>query len=92
MTSRCWWENQQCGFRKGPTQIMLYSHRSRLEGRNFVFKWRSNNTIGVAKTKALIGFAFTTKLICVFVFAYVDCWFFHEVAHMTLRWGGGQRL
>ena len=32
------WENQQCGFRTGLTQIRLYSHRSRLEVRNFGFK------------------------------------------------------
>ena len=24
----------------------------------------------------------TAKLICVFVFAYADCWFSHEAAHM----------
>ena len=35
----------------------------------------------VAKTKALISFAVTAKLICVFVFAYADCWFSHEAAH-----------
>ena len=29
--------------------------------------------IRVAKTKALISFAVTAKLICVFVFAYADC-------------------
>ena len=40
-----------------------------------------NCTIHVAKTKALISFAVTAKLICVFVFAYADCWFSHEVAH-----------
>ena len=33
-------------------------------------------TIQVAKTKALISFAVTAKLICVFVFAYADSWFF----------------
>ena len=33
-----------------------------------------------AKTKALISFAVTAKLICVFVFAYADCWFSHEAA------------
>ena len=36
----------------------------------------------VAKTKALISFAVTAKLISVFVFAYADCWFSHEVAHL----------
>ena len=25
------WANQQCGFRTGPTQTGLYSHRNRLE-------------------------------------------------------------
>ena len=34
----------------------------------------------MAKTKVLISFAVTAKLICVFVFAYADCWFSHEVA------------
>ena len=29
----------------------------------------------VAKTKALISYAITAKLICAFVFAYADCWF-----------------
>ena len=39
-------------------------------------------TIRVAKTKALISFAATVKLICVFVFAYADCWFSHDPAHI----------
>ena len=30
-------ENQQFGFRPGPTQTGLYSHRRWLEGGNFVF-------------------------------------------------------
>ena len=38
--------------------------------------------ICVAKTKALISFAVTAKLICAFVFAYVDCWFSHVAAHI----------
>ena len=33
-----------------------------------------------AKTKALISFAVTAKLICAFVFAYRDCWFYHVAA------------
>ena len=37
----------------------------------------------VAKTKALISFAVTAKLICAFVFAYADCWFSHEAAHLN---------
>ena len=39
-------------------------------------------TIKVAKTKALISFAFTAKLICVFVFAYAKRWFSHDAAHI----------
>ena len=38
-------------------------------------------TIHVAKTKALISFSVTAKLICAFVFAYADCWFSHVAAH-----------
>ena len=41
-----------------------------------------NYTIRVAKTKALLNFAVTVILICVFVFAYEDCWFSHYAAHM----------
>ena len=33
-----------------------------------------------AKTKALISFAVTAKLICVFVFAYAKCWVSHDAA------------
>ena len=76
------WENQQCGFRTGLTQTGLYKHRRWLETWNFGFRKKRNCTIRVAKTKALISFAVTSKLICVFVFAYADCWFFHEAAHM----------
>ena len=46
----------------------------------FVFKKKRDCTICVEKTKELISFAVTTKLICVFVFAYADCWLSHEAA------------
>ena len=36
----------------------------------------------MAKTKALVSFAVTAKLICAFVFALADCWFSHEVAQI----------
>ena len=39
-------------------------------------------TIYVAKTKALISFAVTAKLICVFVFAYAKRWFSHDAAQL----------
>ena len=35
----------------------------------------------VAKTKVLISFAVTAKLICVFVFAYAKCLFSQDAAH-----------
>ena len=38
--------------------------------------------MNVAKTKALISFAFTSQLICVFVFAYAKSWFSHNEAHI----------
>ena len=36
----------------------------------------------VAKTKALISFVVTAKLICVFVFAYAKSGFSHNKAHI----------
>ena len=36
----------------------------------------------MAKTKALISLEVTAKLICVFVFAYANCWFSHAKAHI----------
>ena len=44
-----------------------------------------DSTIRVAKTKALISFAVTAKLICVFVFAYARIRFSHDAAHMIVR-------
>ena len=38
------------------------------------------NSVYVANTNALISFAVTAKLICVFVLAYAKCWFSHEAA------------
>ena len=60
-------------FRPGLTQTGLYSHTSRLEAGNFEFREKRKCTIRVAKTKALLSFAVTAKLICAFVFAYADC-------------------
>ena len=34
------------------------------------------------KTKVLISFAVTSKLICVFVFAYAKCLFSHDAAQL----------
>ena len=58
------------GFRLGLTQTRLYDHTRWLEAEYFVFRKKSQCPIYVAKTKALISFAVTAKLICIFVLAY----------------------
>ena len=40
-------------------------------------------TFRVAKTKVLISFAVTVKLVCIFGFAYVNCCFSHEAAQIS---------
>ena len=50
---------------------------------NFVFRKQRNCTSYVAKTKALISFAVTAKLICVFVFAYAKSRFSLDEAHIV---------
>ena len=75
------------GFRPGLTKIRLCSHRRLLETANFGFRKKRNCTIHVAKTKALISFAVTAKLICAFVFAYADCWFSHGAAQFYVGSG-----
>ena len=69
------------GFRPGPTQIRLRRLRKWLEAWNFVFRKERDCTSRVAKTKALISFAVSAKLICVFVFAYAKIRFSHVAAH-----------
>ena len=53
-----------------------------LEAGNFGFRKKRYCTIQEAKTKALISFAVTAKLICVFVFAYAERWFSHDAAQI----------
>ena len=38
----------------------------------------------MAKTKTLISCAATAQLICVFVFAFANCWFSHAAAHFNV--------
>ena len=77
-------ENRSSGFRQVLTQTSLYSHRERSEAWKFVFRKKRDCTIQVAKTKALISFAVTAKLICAFVFAQAKIWFSHGAARMIL--------
>ena len=60
-------------------------HRRWLETGNFGFRKKRHCTIHVAKTKALISFAVTAKLICAFVFAYAKCWLSHDEAHFCIK-------
>ena len=69
------------GFQPGPTQTRLYNHTRWLEALNFLYRKKRDCTIYVAKTKALIRFAVTAKLICVFVFAYAKSRFSHDAAY-----------
>ena len=46
----------------------------------------------MAKTKALISFAVTAKLICVFVFAYAKSPFSHDVAHLKCYQTGTESI
>ena len=62
----------------------LYSHRSQRWAGNFGFRKLKNCIIHVAKPKALIRFAITAKLICVFVFAYAKCLLSHDAAHIFM--------
>ena len=68
------------GFRPGLTQTGLYNYRRCLEAYNFGCSKKRDCTIYVARTKALISFAVTVKLICVFVFAYAKSRFSHDAA------------
>ena len=70
------------GFRPGPTQTGLYSHRRWLEALNFGFTKERDCTIRVAKTKVLISCADTAQLICALVFAYAKIRFSHDEAHI----------
>ena len=53
----------------GLTQIGLCSYRRWIDTLNFGFRKKRNCTVHVAKTKVLISFAVTAKVICAFVFA-----------------------
>ena len=62
----------------------LCKHRKWIETGNLGIRKKRNCTIHVVKIKALISFAVTAKLICVFVLAYANCWFCHDVAHIIV--------
>ena len=57
--------------------------QSQKQARSLKF-WERKCTIRVVETKVLISFAVSVKLICVFVFAYADCWFSYASAHILV--------
>ena len=65
---------------RSDTKVAVQSQKI-AKGLNFGFRKKRDCTIYVAKAKALISFAVTAKLICVFVFAYAKHWFSHDAAH-----------
>ena len=64
----------------------LYKHRRWLETGNFGFGKYRNFTICVAKTKALISFAVTTKLISASLFLHMQIVGFLMTAHTVFSW------
>ena len=57
---------------RSDTQTELNKHRGWLGAGNFRIRKKRNCIICVVKTKALISFAVTAKLICGFVFAIMQ--------------------
>ena len=69
------------GFQPGLTQTSLCSYRRWLETLNFRFKKKSDCSIHVAKTKSLMSFTVSAKLIS-FVFAHAFCLFSYVAAQL----------
>ena len=73
--------NNLC-FRPGSTQTELCSYRKWIEAGHFGFWKKTNCTVSVAKTKALVSCTFTKQLICAFGFVYAYCLFSYAAAHI----------
>ena len=59
------------GFRQGTTETSLYSHKQ-VRSLRFWITEEGGCTICAVKTKVQISFAVTAKLVCTFVFAYMQ--------------------
>ena len=75
-------ENLSLGFLTGSDTNQAVQPQKMARG--LKFRKKRDCTIRVAKTKALISFAVTAKLICVFVFAYAKSRFSHDAAHIKV--------
>ena len=70
------------GFRPSQTQPGCTGHRRWLEAWNFGFRKNVQLYYLFSETKMLIRLAVTTRLICVFAFAYAKSWFSHDTAQI----------
>ena len=61
----------------------LYKRRKWLVAGNFGLRKKRSSSICEVKTKALISFAVTAKLICAFVFAQAKIRFAHDTAQLA---------
>ena len=71
-------------FSTRPDKNRAVQSQKMARGLKFGLRKQRDYTIHVAKTNALISFAVTAKLICVFVFAYAKCWFSYDAAQMSM--------
>ena len=79
--------NRSSGFLTWSNTNQAVQPQKMASGVKFGFRKKRDCTIYVGKTKALISFVVTAKLITakliyVFVFAYPKSWFSHDAAHL----------
>ena len=76
-------ENQQFGFWPGLTQTGLQQLQKMARSSKFHIYREEELNYPCSENKGVISFAVTAKLICVFAFAYADCWFSCAAAHIV---------
>ena len=69
----------------GVSDLVRHKPACRVRKRLEEAKRKRDCTFQVVKTNALTSFAVTAQLIWVFVFAYANSWFSHEVAHILKK-------
>ena len=83
MTELCHEKTNNVVFNRTDTKLAVQVQKMTrwLKVGNFRFRKYRNCTIRDAKAYALISFAVTAELICVFVFPYPKCWFSYDAAN-----------
>ena len=75
--------NNELSREKTNNVVSKQAVQSQMQARSLTFRIKQEEVYCLcSKSKALISFAVTVKLICVFLFAYADCWFSHAEAQM----------